>query len=76
MTATLVAPRNKTRNDEIPSPAAADNKVDPRPNGTLGRMTDEQIDAFGQELDRLREEILAKIGQEDADYIRRIVKTH
>ena len=74
MTATLVAARNKTRNDEIPSPAAADNKVDPRPNGTLGRMTDEQIDAFGQELDRLREEILAKIGQEDADYIRRIVK--
>ena len=32
------------------------------------------LEAFGKELDTLREETLAKLGQEDADYIRGVIK--
>jgi len=37
-------------------------------------LTPEQLDAFGEEMDALRQQVLAKLGKEDADYIRMIVK--
>ena len=62
---------------DIPAPAQARVKKrstvkasDPKnPN-----LTPEQLDAFGEELDALRQKVLAKLGKEDADYIRTIVK--
>jgi fatty acid desaturase len=41
---------------------------------TTPKLTPEQLDALGQELDDLRQRILADLGEEDAAYIRGIVK--
>jgi NADPH-dependent stearoyl-CoA 9-desaturase len=38
-------------------------------------LTPEQADAFGRELDAIKERVMADLGQRDADYIRRIIKT-
>jgi NADPH-dependent stearoyl-CoA 9-desaturase len=43
-----------------------------QPNLTL---TPEQADAFGRELDAIKERVMADLGQRDADYIRRVIKT-
>jgi fatty acid desaturase len=40
----------------------------------MPRLTAEQVDAFGRELDAIRERVTADLGQRDADYIRRVVK--
>ena len=37
-------------------------------------LTPEQLEAFGAELDALRQRTLADLGQRDVDYIRRIIK--
>ncbi|KKC02669.1 fatty acid desaturase family protein [Mycobacterium nebraskense] len=37
-------------------------------------LTPEQADAFGRELDAIRERVMAGLGAEDADYIRRVIK--
>jgi len=37
-------------------------------------LTPEQLEEFGDKLDALRQEVLGKLGKEDADYIRMIVK--
>jgi fatty acid desaturase len=37
-------------------------------------LTDEQFEAFGAELDALRERTLADLGERDATYIRRVIK--
>jgi len=37
-------------------------------------LTDEQFEAFGAELDALKERMLADLGERDAAYIRRIIK--
>jgi NADPH-dependent stearoyl-CoA 9-desaturase len=36
-------------------------------------LTPEQIEEFGNELDALRQEVIADLGQRDADYIRNVV---
>ncbi|MHA6796050.1 fatty acid desaturase family protein [Pseudonocardia bannensis] len=36
-------------------------------------LTDEQIEAFGAELDAIRAEVVGSLGEEDAAYIRRVV---
>src|SRR4051812_7580715 len=38
------------------------------------RLTPEQLEEFGRELDELRQRVVAQLGQEDADYIRGVVK--
>jgi NADPH-dependent stearoyl-CoA 9-desaturase len=38
-------------------------------------LTPEQADAFGRELDAIKEREMADLGEEDADYIRRVIKT-
>ena len=40
----------------------------------LRRLTTEQVDAFGAEMDAIRQRVLGQLGQEDADYIRTVVK--
>jgi fatty acid desaturase len=42
---------------------------------THPELTTEQIDALGRELDELRNRIVADLGERDAEYIRRIIKT-
>ena len=37
-------------------------------------LTPEQLDAFGRELDDLREQVIADLGQADVDYIRKVIK--
>ncbi|OOK64585.1 linoleoyl-CoA desaturase domain protein [Mycobacterium kansasii] len=37
-------------------------------------LTPEQADAFGRELDAIKERVMADLGEEDADYIRRVIK--
>jgi fatty acid desaturase len=37
-------------------------------------MTPEQADAFGRELDAIKERVMAELGEQDADYIRRVIK--
>ena len=39
------------------------------------RLTRSQVEAFGREIDALREEIMNDLGEADARYIRRLVKT-
>jgi len=41
---------------------------------TPPQLTPEQLDAFGRELDAIRERVLADLGERDADYIRRVIK--
>ena len=43
-----------------------------QPNLTL---TPEQADAFGRELDVIKERLMADLGEKDAEYIRRVIKT-
>jgi fatty acid desaturase len=40
----------------------------------IPHLTLEQIDAFGAEMDTLRQRIVSELGAEDADYIRRVVR--
>ena len=42
--------------------------------GKTVTMTPEQADAFGRELDALKERVIADLGERDAAYIRRITK--
>ena len=35
-------------------------------------LTDRQVEAFAQELNQLRDQIFAKVGEEDANYIRSV----
>ena len=38
------------------------------------QLTAEQLDAFGRELDAIRDRVIADLGERDAAYIRRIIK--
>ena len=38
------------------------------------RLTPEQADAFGRELDALKERVIADLGERDTTYIRRVIK--
>ena len=38
------------------------------------QLTDEQLEAFGAEMDAIRHRLMSELGEEDADYIRGVVK--
>lgn len=38
-------------------------------------LTPEQAEDFGRELDAIKERVMADLGEKDADYIRRVIKT-
>jgi fatty acid desaturase len=40
---------------------------------TIAKLSPDQIEAFGQEMDALRQRVVADLGQRDADYIRNII---
>ena len=42
--------------------------------GKTVRLTHEQAEAFGRELDALKERVIADLGERDATYIRRMIK--
>ena len=44
------------------------------PKTNRSGLTDEQLDAFGAELDAIRARVLADRGERDADYIRNVIK--
>ena len=37
-------------------------------------LSDDDLEAFGRELDALRDRVRADLGQDDVDYMRRIIK--
>jgi fatty acid desaturase len=43
--------------------------------GLQDRLTPEQVEEFGRELDELRQRIVADLGAEDVDYIHNVIKT-
>ncbi|MGZ6751869.1 MAG: fatty acid desaturase family protein [Nocardioides sp.] len=46
-----------------------------QPARTDGRLTPEQLEAFGAEMDAIRQRVIADLGEDDAAYIRKVVKT-
>ena len=38
-------------------------------------LTAEEVEAFGREMDELRQRVLADLGERDAEYIRNIIRT-
>ena len=41
---------------------------------TVPELTPEQLEAFGDELDAIRERVVADLGERDADYIRKVIR--
>jgi len=46
----------------------------PTPPSAAAHLTDEQIQDLGEELDALRAEVVASLGEKDAEYIHRVIK--
>jgi linoleoyl-CoA desaturase len=53
-------------------PAAAARPAAPVP--AIAHLTGEDLEAIGREFDALREEVAARLGQRDADYIKNVIK--
>jgi fatty acid desaturase len=74
MTASLIAPRVRTTLErptlERPEPTTITKTV----AGKTVTMTPETAEAFGRELDAIRERVVADLGERDATYIRRVIK--
>jgi fatty acid desaturase len=43
--------------------------------GLQDRLTPEQVEEFGRDLDAIRQRIVADLGKEDVDYIHKVIKT-
>lgn len=43
--------------------------------GLQDRLTPEQVEEFGRELDTIRQRVVADLGKEDVDYIHNVIKT-
>ncbi len=46
-----------------------------KPNNPIAHLTDEDVEALGRELDAIRDEVIADLGEHDADYIRTVIDT-
>ncbi len=55
-------------------PAPVARTLEKTVDGTTVRLTAEQVEALGAELDAIKERVIADLGERDADYIRRMVK--
>ena len=71
---TLIPAGSASAHDEAPKPLVG---VDGSKQATIGLeyMTYEQLEEFGRELDAIRQSVLDDLGQEDADYIRKVIKS-
>jgi fatty acid desaturase len=65
MSATIAQPRSVSA-----APPAGE------PESPLARLSPEQLDALGRELDALHDEVFADLGERDARYIRNTIKLH
>src|SRR6476659_5395101 len=54
--------------------AATKRVLEKKVAGKTVRLTHEQAEAFGRELDALKERVIADLGERDTTYIRRIIK--
>ena len=74
MSSKIVEPLSATNHNEAPKPLTSE---DSTKRATIGLeyMTYEQLEEFGNELDVIRQRVLDSLGQEDADYIRKVIKT-
>jgi fatty acid desaturase len=45
----------------------------PTPPSAAAHLTDEQVDALGEELDAIRAEVVASLGEKDAQYIHTVI---
>lgn len=68
-----IEPLMATHHNQAPQPLVGS---DPTKRSTIGLeyMTEAELDSFGAELDALRQRTLDDLGQQDADYIRRIIR--
>ncbi len=68
-----IAPGTAHNHNEAPKPLVGQ---DTTKRATIGLdvMTYEQLEAFGSELDAIRQRVLDDLGQVDADYIRNVIK--
>jgi fatty acid desaturase len=41
----------------------------------IEHLTPDELEAIGAELDTIRDEVMADVGEQDADYIRKVIKT-
>jgi fatty acid desaturase len=57
-----------------PAPARTQTATAPTDTNPLGHLTPEDLDAIGAELDAIRDEVLADLGEDDAKYIRSVIK--
>ena len=48
--------------------------IQKREDNPVAHLTPEDVEAIGRELDALREEVFASLGEQDAAYIRRVIK--
>jgi linoleoyl-CoA desaturase len=69
---------------EFPSPTQGGDQTEsaigtaeqPDGQGPLARLSPEQLEQLGRELDAIREEVVAELGESDARYIRNLIKSH
>ena len=68
---TLIPAGSASAHDEAPKPLVG---TDGSKRATIGLeyLTYEQLEDFGRELDAIRQAVLDDLGQEDADYIRKV----
>ncbi len=80
MTATLDTPRTTTRakkapvRRELPTTAQVFDPAVPTPPSAAAHLTEAQVAELAAELDTIRAEVIASLGQKDAAYIHRIIK--
>src|SRR5699024_4288263 len=69
-----IEPLSASGHNQAPVPLV--DTYDPNRRSTIGLeyMTYDQLEEFGQELDAVRQRVLDDLGQEDADYIRRVLR--
>jgi fatty acid desaturase len=63
--------------ENAPTDTSTDTSTDTRTipgDELLHRLTPEQIEAFGAEMDAIRQRVIGQLGEEDATYIRNVVK--
>ncbi|RYJ00265.1 MAG: acyl-CoA desaturase, partial [Actinomycetales bacterium] len=68
-----IEPLSASSHNEAPQPLVG---ADASKQSTIGLeyMSCEELEAFGLELDGIRQRTLDSLGQADADYIRRVIK--
>ena len=72
MSATLTDPST------VPAALGADPQPasHPQEESPLTRLSPEQIERLGQELDAIHEEVFADLGERDSRYIRAVIRAH